>query len=598
MDGSVATSIAFSPDGQIIASAYWVENHGYDAYAYVLLHRVSDGLLLRRLEFPLSRGVGSLAFSRDASLLAAGAGRWGGDTVKIWRVADGAQVLGFSDYLNYAKSVMFTPDGGQLIVAGRDARTGMARTISFYAVPGGARVRWFGDWEEMSHAVQTPDGAVIIVAPLNGDLIRFYRASDGELLGEVVSTGRDLRFAVSPDGSAVAAGAYYGDYIEVWRVADRSLLLSIPVLTQWHHIYDPSFSPDGTVLVTAGTDRVDFWRVSDGSLLRYYTPGAWRVSFSPDGAFFAYAGGGHALTLARNPYAPFASSELTVPNVTGRIGETVNLAARLTSSGAGVQGKTVAFSLAGSPVGEAITDSSGWALLPYTIPHGPGSGVRNIEASFAGDASFAPSSAEGWLSVFRTHTSAYAIDRSGRAGDLCYLRGYLYRQTDRGWIGGRSLAFSVDGSQVGTAVTDIEGRAVLPYMVPEDTAPGPRPIGVSWAGDADYYPSSTSSTLTVTEGSLYIWALQPRMASVGGSVYLRAYVRSWPGLNWKPGLPIVFSVEGTQVGADTTNADGRASVLYTVPAEMAPGDHPFTCDFPGNAMYDPASGGGLLTVTP
>jgi len=88
------------------------------------------------------------------------------------------------------------------------------------------------------------------------------------------------------------------------------------------------------------------------------------------------------------------------------------------------------------------------------------------------------------------------------------------------------------------------------------------------------------------------------MASVGGSVYLRAYVRSWPGLNWKPGLPIVFSVEGTEVGTDITNADGRASVLYTVPAEMTPGDHPFTCDFPGNAMYDPASGGGVLTVTP
>jgi len=289
---------------------------------------------------------------------------------------------------------------------------------------------------------------------------------------------------------------------------------------------------------------------------------------------------------------------MVVSNINGKIGQTVQLAARLSALGAGVAGKTITFRVHGADAGQAVTDALGWALLPYVVPEGGGTGNRLVEASFAGDASFAASDAAGALSVRRTETKLITLERSASSGDVCFLKGYLYRSTDRGWIGGRSLAFSVDGSQVGTAVSDVEGRAVLPYMVPEGSATGARPIGVSWAGDADYYPSSTSSTLTVTKGSLYIWVLQPRMASVGGSVYLRAYVRSWPGLNWKPGLPIVFSVGGTEVGTDATNGDGRASVLYNVPPDMTPGDHPFACEFRGNGTYDAASGGGVLSVTP
>ncbi len=88
-------------------------------------------------------------------------------------------------------------------------------------------------------------------------------------------------------------------------------------------------------------------------------------------------------------------------------------------------------------------------------------------------------------------------------------------------------------------------------------------------------------------------------ASDGAQVTdLRAYVRSLPHYVRKGGLPIVFSVDGTEVGTETTNAAGRAFLLYVVPPDAAIGDHPFTCSFAGNAAYEPTEQGGLLTVMP
>jgi len=632
-DPAVSFAVAFSPDGQLLAVG---RTNGE-----ITLHRIADGATVRVLpdDAPQQYGRGTvlrLAFSPDGSLLASSASYApapNGHMARVWHVGDGSLLWDFSNQVPYhhPHTLAFSRTGSFLLWSAEPAQTGPSswdyRTIGFLDPSTGSTYRY----------IQTP-GMYIWGAALSPDNSRIAAgASDLGVNRLLLWTLPDLALseiagahgypssfssvAFSPDGNTIASSKYWPGYtgsearsIALWNVSDGSLLREPQGLGAGAS--NVCFTPDGAALVAgggtfapSGGGAIGLWRVSDGELLqRWNDPedvgdAVLALTVSPDGAYIAYSRSRDgAVVLARNPYGPPpgppGETSMVVSNVTGKIGQTVQLAARLTALGAGVAGKAIAFRVHGADVGQAVTDASGWAMLPYVVPEDGGVGNRLVEASFAGDASFAASDAAGALMVKRTDTKLLMLERSASSGDVCLLKGYLYRSTDRGRIGERSLAFSVDGSQVGTAVTDIEGRAVLPYMVPEDTAPGPRPIGVSWAGDADYYSSSTSSTLTVTKGSLYIWALQPRMASVGGSVYLRAYVRSWPGLNWKPGLPIVFSVDGTEVGTDTTNADGRASVLYTVPAEMAPGDHPFTCDFPGNATYDPASGGGILTVTP
>jgi len=597
-----------------------------DTVGGVRLLRIADGKTFR--EMPGNPNyVFTLAFSQGGDMLVSCGAHvslpYRADTVKVWSVADGTLVRQFTlgDVPGGTRCAVLSPDGASVAIGtgAYQLPAGWDDTVlGVFRVLDGVRTWtkvWVGEHMPSGSISYSPDGSQLALGVYG--CVRVWRTTDQTEAYTLAHSGWIRALAYSPDGSAVCTGAWDDSeqVLRLWNASDGALIRAFAGASGGTNCL--AFSPDGSVVADArersgpssNGGAVHWWLTADGTLSQTWDQpedvgsGVKSLAFSPDGAYVAYVRSNDgAIVLARNPYGPPTGppeeTSMVVSNMTGKIGQTVGLAARLTALGVGVAGKTITFRVHGADAGSAVTDASGWAHMPYVVPEDGGVGNRFIEASFAGDASFAASDAAGVLMVQRTDTKLFTLDRSASSGDVCFLKGYLYRSTDRGWIGGRSLAFSVDGSQVGAAVTDTEGRAVLPYMVPEGSATGPLPIDVSWAGDADYYPSSTSSTLTVTKGALYIWVLQPRIASVGGSVYLRAYVRSWPGLNWKPGLPIVFSVEGTEVGTDVSNAEGRASVLYTVPAEMAPGDYPFTCDFPGNATYDPASGGGIVTVTP
>jgi WD40 repeat protein len=80
-----------------------------------------------------------------------------------------------------------------------------------------------------------------------------------------------------------------------------------------------AFSPDGQVIAAGSGDRVyngvvRFWRVSDGTLLKYFNqdPNAvsyvTAVAYSPDGSLFSYARVDGLTVMAHNPLPPCSSS--------------------------------------------------------------------------------------------------------------------------------------------------------------------------------------------------------------------------------------------------------------------------------------------------
>ena len=112
LEGLGVSRVAFSPDGETLASSYGNT---------IRLWNVSDGSLLQTLEGHRD-GVASLAFSPDGGTLASGAGGYDDTTVRLWNVRNGSLLQTLEGHAFGVGSVAFSPDGGML-ASGSDDNT-------------------------------------------------------------------------------------------------------------------------------------------------------------------------------------------------------------------------------------------------------------------------------------------------------------------------------------------------------------------------------------------------------------------------------------------------------------------------------------------
>src|SRR5436309_7888395 len=122
------SQVVFSPDGKLLASAC--------DDRMIRLWDVAAGRELRKLQGHagikgkgVERGqiVTSVAFSPDAKLLASAAANEG--TVRLWDVATGREVRTIKAHAGTVARVVFHPDGKKLATAGADG------TVKLWAVP-------------------------------------------------------------------------------------------------------------------------------------------------------------------------------------------------------------------------------------------------------------------------------------------------------------------------------------------------------------------------------------------------------------------------------------------------------------------------------
>lgn len=241
-----ANGTAFSPDGQLLASATRDDQ--------VLVWELATGTLRHRLGGP-SFPVVALAFSPDGETLAAGGQRG----IRLWDPASGSLRRTLEGHRDWVTTLAFSPDGRTLASGSCDWAFHRGRNVAEFSMPDPGCVSEWKLWE----------------------------ATSGELKRTVSEPGRLLSVAFSPDGQRLAAAI--GRNVRLYPLGAEG-----PGRTVTTYDFDATsvaFTPDGRSLVSGSHDQLVRRVALATGRVEWEAPGSWEqvngVALSPDGSLLA-----------------------------------------------------------------------------------------------------------------------------------------------------------------------------------------------------------------------------------------------------------------------------------------------------------------------
>ncbi|HYG36224.1 MAG TPA: hypothetical protein VEC99_15640, partial [Clostridia bacterium] len=289
--GSVS-HVSYAPDGLMTASA---SDDGS-----IKVWSSQTGLLLHTLHRHTNQ-VSALAFSSDAKLLASGGGCLDNQIV-LWRCSDASVAFSIQAHSNGVAALAFSFDLS-LLASGGD-RT--EQVIKLWNPANGELVRTLpGHTNGIAVLAFSPEGSLLASGGQHRDpTIKLWNLADGSCRTIVAHSGGVRALTFSNSGAWLASAGYKDRYVKVWRTSDASLVCYRMDLARGAESL--AFSPDGTLLAGAGSDRIQFWQTAGWQPVGTFTNETSRIrafSFSPNAAFLLCGREDGTVACWANPWA-------------------------------------------------------------------------------------------------------------------------------------------------------------------------------------------------------------------------------------------------------------------------------------------------------
>jgi hypothetical protein len=318
-------------------------------------------------------------------------------------------------------------------------------------------------------------------------------------------------------------------------------------------------------------------------------------------AFFAGNSAEKSSTGTGDLTVSAANTTLTSVSGTATFGGTATLTATLTSSVTGnpIANEPVTFTLDGTPVGSAVmTNSSGVATLTgVATTDSAGTHAGAVVANFAGTSDLNKSTGTGALTVSKANTTLSSVSGSAAFGGTATLTATLKSSVTSSGISGQTISFTLDGTSVGTAMTNSSGVATLMNV------PTSKPVGTDTGAVVATYTATTNFSGSSGTGDLVVSKSDVTFSSVagtatGGMATLMATLTSAASGMPLSGFTVNFSLDGTAVGPATTDSNGLAK-LTGVPTSDPTGTHPnaVSVAYAGSTDYNSGTAKGTLVVS-